>query len=88
MKSPSKGQQSDAGQIVEDKFEALWKKRDVEPARVAVGTSEGMDFGQLKVSVTVSVACDQDEASINKAGELAFYKAIELMRDGWSELNK
>lgn len=87
MKS-SKGQKSEAGQIVDDKFEALWKDRSVEPARVAVGTAEGMDFGQLKVSVTVSVACDQNEASINKAGELAFYKAVELMRDGWKELDK
>lgn len=87
MKS-SKGQTSEAGQITDDKFEALWKNRNVEPARVAVGTSEGMDFGQLKVSVTVSVACDQNESAINKAGELAFHKAVELMRDGWSHLDK
>lgn len=88
MKSPTKGQTSEAGQITDDKFEALWTNRNVDPARVAVGTAEGMDFGQLKVSVTVSVACDQNEKAINKAGELAFYKAVELMRDGWSELNK
>jgi hypothetical protein len=84
----SKGEKAEAGQLVEDKFEALWKKRDVDPARVAVGVSEGMDYGALKVSVTVSVACDQNESTINKAGELAFYKALELMRDGWGELSK
>lgn len=85
----SKGERSDAGQLKgDDKFEALWKKRDVEPARVAISVSEGMDYGALKVSATVSVSCDQDEKTIDKAGELAFYKALELVRDGWSELTK
>lgn len=87
MKS-SKGEKSDVGQLKgDDKFEVLWKKRDVEPARVAVTVSEGMDYGALKVSATVSVSCDQNEATINKAGEVAFYKALELVRDGWAELN-
>ena len=84
----SKGEKSEAGQLKgDDKFEALWKKRDVDPARVAITVAEGMDYGSLKVSATVSVACDQNEPSINKAGELAFYKALELVRDGWGELN-
>ncbi len=87
MKS-SKGERSDAGQIKgDDKFDALWKNRNVEPARVSISVSEGMDYGALKVSATVSVSCDQNEQTINKAGELAFYKAVELMRDGWGELN-
>ena len=85
----SKGEKSDVGQLKgDDKFEALWKKRDVEPARVAISVAEGMDYGALKVSATVSVSCDQDEKTINKAGELAFYKALELVRDGWGELTK
>lgn len=84
----SKGEKSDVGQLKgEDKFEALWKKRSVEPARVAISVSEGMDYGALKVSATVSVSCDQDERTINKAGELAFFKALELVRDGWGILN-
>lgn len=41
-----------------------------------------------KVSFMVSIRCDQDEAKINKAGELAFSKAAELCNDalkvlGW-----
>ena len=84
----SKGEKADTGQLKgDDKFEALWKKRDVEPARVAITVSEGMDYGALKVSATVSVSCDQNEPTINKAGEVAFYKALELVRDGWAELN-
>ncbi len=85
----SKGESSDTGQLKgDDKFEALWKQRDVEPARVAITVAEGMDYGALKVSATVSVSCDQNEKTIDKAGELAFYKALELVRDGWSILNK
>ncbi len=83
----SKGDKSEAGQIKEDKFEALWKNRGTEPARVSVSVSEGMDYGALKVSATVTVSCDQNEATINKAGELSFHKALELVRDGWSELS-
>src|SRR5262245_34872870 len=85
----SKGEKSDVGQLKgDDRFEALWRKRDVEPARVSISVSEGMDYGALKVSATVSVSCDQNEETINKAGELGFYKALELVRDGWSELDK
>lgn len=83
----SKGEQAEAGQIKEDKFEALWKNRKTDPARVSISVAEGMDYGALKVSATVTVCCDQNEATINKAGELAFHKALELVRDGWSELN-
>lgn len=80
-------QMSDTGQLHgDDKFEALWKKRKVDPARVSVSVSEGMDYGAAKVSATVTVNCDQDEATINKAGELSFYKALELVRDGWGIL--
>ena len=80
--------QSDAGQLVEDKFSKLWSDRTKTPAKVTIGVSEAMDYGAMKVSATVSLACDQNEPAINQAGELAFYKAVELMRDGWSELAK
>ncbi len=88
MKTP-KGEKSEAAQLRgEDKFDALWKNRNAEPSRVAITVSEGMDYGSRKVSATVSLACDQNETTINKAGELAFYKALELVRDGWEELER
>lgn len=85
-RSPKGGEVSETGQLVDDKFDKLWTNKTREPAKVAVGVSEGMDYGAMKVSVTVSLCCDQDETTINKAGELAFYKAVEIMRDGWREL--
>lgn len=72
---------------MEDKFCSLWKNRKVEPARVSMTVGEGLDYGAVKVSATVTLSCDQDEPSINAAGEAAFYKALELVRDGWSELH-
>lgn len=77
----------EAGQLVEDKFTKLWSNRKVEAARVAVSVSEGLDYGALKVSATVSLSCDQDEKTIDKAGEMAFYKALELVRGGFGVLN-
>jgi hypothetical protein len=80
------GRRSETGQLMEDKFAALWKKRTIEPAKVAMSVSESMEYGAFKVSATVSVACDQNEPTIDAAGGLAFFKALELVRDGWSEL--
>ena len=82
------GETSTTIQLKEDKFASLWSKKDSRPATVSISVGEGMDYGALKVSATVTLACDQNEATIDKAGELAFYKALELVRDGWSELTK
>lgn len=81
-----KGRRSEAGQLTEDKYAALWKNRTVEPSKVAIGVSESMEYGAYKVSATISLACDQNEPTIDKAGGLAFYKALEFVRDGFSEL--
>lgn len=44
------------------------------------------EYSRVKCSVTVSLKCPQTEALINKAGELAFKKALELTNDGMSYL--
>jgi len=72
------------GQLVEDKFTKLITAPTGIHARVNVGLSEAMEYGSLKVSASVTLECDQNEPTINKAGELAFYKALELMKDGFS----
>lgn len=87
VKSP-KGETSASQQLREDKFAALWKNRDSKPAGVTVGVHEGIDYGAMKVTATVYLNCDQNEEAINKASEMAFFKALEVVRDGWSELKK
>jgi hypothetical protein len=82
----AKGKSGTRGQLTEDKFTALWSNKELQPARVSISVSQSSDFGAVKVSANVSLACDQSETAINKAGELAFYKAHELMTDGWNEL--
>lgn len=81
-----KGKAGTRGQLTGDRYSALWSKKDQQPARVSMGVSQSAEFGSIKVSANVSLACDQTEASINKAGELAYLKAYELMTDGWNEL--
>jgi hypothetical protein len=81
-----KGKKGTRGQLVEEKYDALWSKKDQQPARVSMGVSQSAEFGSIKVSANVSLACDQTETAINKAGELAYTKAYELMTDGWNEL--
>lgn len=86
MKTPTK-RQSDAGELSDDKFRMLLTNGSHSPtARVNVGYSEATEFGANKVSASVTLECDQTEASINKAAELAYYKAREIVDDGWSLL--
>jgi hypothetical protein len=84
----SAGRHAEAGQIVGDAYSKLLSKTAKDPARVAISLSESLDYGSMKVSATVSLACDQNEPTINRAGELAFGKALELLRDSWAEFNK
>lgn len=79
---------STMGQLVDNKFSALWKDKTLTPAKVSIGVSQSADFGAIKVSATVTLSCDQNEKTIDKAGELAYHKAYELMMDGWSEMEK
>jgi len=44
------------------------------------------EFSRVKCSFTVSLRCPQTEVLINKAGEIAFKKALELTNDGMSHL--
>lgn len=74
------------GQLPEDKFQRLWKDRKTEPARVSMTVGEGIDYGRRKVSATVALSCDQNEKTIDAAGEAAFFKALELVRDGFDYL--
>jgi hypothetical protein len=55
-------------------------------AKVSYTTGTSKEYGEIKCSVTVTVACPQTEAGINMAGEIAFRKAVELMNDGASHL--
>jgi hypothetical protein len=87
VRESAEGRASETGQIVGDLYKNLLSKTTKDPAKVAVGLSESLEFGSMKVSVTVSLACDQNEPTINKAGELAFSKALELLRDSWAEFN-
>lgn len=74
------------GQLNEDAYATLRKQKSDDPARVDITVAHSQDFGAVKVSASVTLYCDQNEATINKAGELAFTKARELMEDSWREL--
>jgi hypothetical protein len=73
-----------SGQLTDDKFRQLVSNPNGLIARVNMGVSESLEYGALKVSASVTLACDQTEEAINRAGELAFNKSVELMRDGFS----
>jgi hypothetical protein len=47
---------------------------------MSVGTQ--VDFGRVKVTAHVSYQCDQNTSAVDRAGLLAFEKAISFMNDG------
>jgi hypothetical protein len=51
-------------------------------AQVEMNTQFSLDYGAVKVSSSVRITCNQDEATINEAGKVAFFKSMELTKDG------
>lgn len=51
-------------------------------ATVSMNVGRALGYGELKVSAHVSLACDQNEETINEAGRRAFLKAAEFCQDG------
>ena len=74
------------GKLTEDKFTKLVTDPEKPLARISISVGEGLEYGSLKVSANVTLSCDQNEETIDKALELAFYKALEAERDGFGEL--
>ena len=74
------------GVLKEGKYQRLWRDRVVPPANVTMSVGRSTEFGAVRVQASVTLHCDQCEKSVNKAGELAFNKACELLNDGWSLL--
>jgi hypothetical protein len=77
---------STAGEMHGDEYRALFTKHDGPRARVNVGYSESSEYGASKVSASVTLECDQNEATISKAAELAYVKAREIVDNGWQLL--
>jgi hypothetical protein len=74
------------GVLATDEYNALWLDKSTQPATVSMSVGRSTEFGVVRVSASVALQCDQTEGSINRAGELAFNKACELVNDGWSIL--
>lgn len=54
-------------------------------AKVTISLGRSLPYGEVKVSASVTLVCDQNEVTINRAGEIAFLKAQELVEDCWRE---
>jgi hypothetical protein len=62
--------------IMEDVFQQLACNDAL--SHVSTTYQRALKYGEEKIVVTVSCACDQNEATIDRAGELTFRKALEL----------
>lgn len=55
-------------------------------AHVTFNVGSSLEYGAVKCSVSVTLACPQTEQALNTATETAFRKAVELVNDGASHL--
>ena len=72
------------GYIVDDKFQALVQGDGL--ARISTTYQRQMKFAEEKVMVTITCACDQNESTLDRAGELTFRKALELVDSNYGLL--
>jgi hypothetical protein len=56
-------------------------------ASVGFNVGTQANFGELKISATVRLQCDQNEKVMDKAAEMAFKKTLEYMKDGFAILS-
>lgn len=66
---------SEQGEVQDDRFSALLGNAQAQ-IEVLVGTTVG--FGDAKVHVALRLSCNQDEATIERAGQLAYLTAKDL----------
>lgn len=69
-----------------DKFQDLVQGDGL--SRISTTYQRQLKYGEEKVVVTLSVACDQNEQTINEAGKLTFLKSLELTDDDFGLLEE
>lgn len=68
-----------------DPFQTLIQSKDPSvrgQARISASYGTQYNFGEHKVSINISVACDQTGEMVDKAAELIFIKAVDLTEKG------
>ena len=60
-----------------DEYEAL-RLGPGPAAQVEIGVGTSQEYGRLKISASVTLTCDQNGLTIDKAGYLGTKKSIEL----------
>jgi hypothetical protein len=77
---------SDEG-IDPDPFHQLAHEADPEnSASVSMTVGKAIEYAEVKCSANIRLNCPQSERHINMAGEVAFFKALELVDDGMSHI--
>jgi hypothetical protein len=73
----------DYGEMPADEYRTILGDR---AAQVEVLVGHTVGYGDAKVHVTVRLTCNQDDATIWRAGELAYTRAKELTESALNDL--
>ncbi len=72
------------GALKSDKYRALVTNSSGPKAKVSMNVSESYDYSSIRVGASVTLTCDQNTRTIDRAGQLALEKATELMKAGFA----
>ncbi len=81
------GLSREVGLLNGDPFAALatqaneWRAQGLEPSRVNVLVGNGIEYNQVKVSITLTIVCPPHEKYIQVASEAGFLKALEMVNE-------
>jgi hypothetical protein len=71
-----------------DPLAALWTPGPHAHAETGMNVGTQIDFGRIKVGAWVKYECDQNEKTVDAAGEAAFGKALEFMNSALAILGE
>lgn len=60
---------------------ATMQQQGYSPAKVSVTVGNAIEYNAVKVSVTITVSCPQNEQHIQYATEVSFLKALEMVNE-------
>lgn len=75
---------SHTGTLKIDKFRRLSTPGNGPKAKVSMNVTESYEYGSIRVGASVTLTCDQNTSTIDRAGQMALEKAVELMKAGFS----
>lgn len=76
------------GETLDPLVFGIWTPGEHPHATISFTAGKALGYGELKLSVHVSLQCDQNEAALEQAATKAFEKAVHYLTVGFQMLTQ